>query len=125
MFVRSLVWYLVCAMLLIAVVPRTEAGISPSHVIACPSSQRLNDIAEIQAILERRVVERRLEDLGFSAAEISNRLDELADGQLHAIATSLESLKVGQGGEGLIIGILIIVLIIGVILPLFGIKVWR
>lgn len=122
---RCLVWYLVLTMLLIAIAPRVDAGLSPSDSVASVPSGRAQDLTKIQAVLERKIVEARLQDFGFTAGEIRNRLSDLTDQQIHHLSTRLEDVKIGGNGEGVLIGVLIIILVIAVILPLLGIRVWR
>jgi hypothetical protein len=42
----------------------------------------------------------RLADLGFSADEITARLSELSDEQIHYFASKLDDLKVGGDASG-------------------------
>jgi hypothetical protein len=126
MVLRCLAWYLVFTMLFVTVLPRVDAAFSPSEMIGClPSQERFRDAGRIQAVLEREMIEVRLQALGFNVSEIENRLRELNDQQVHILAVKLQEQKVGGNGEGVLLGILIIALVIGVILPLLGIKVWR
>jgi hypothetical protein len=121
---KCVVWYLVLALFLIAIVPPAQAGLSPSDLII-GGTARQGDVEKIRMALERRIIESRLQDLGFTVSEIRDRLDQLNDRQIHAIAMKIEELETGGNGGGVVIGILIIVLVIAVILPLLGVRVWR
>ncbi len=120
---KYVVWYLVCAMFVIGIAPRLEAAFSPSEALVLSPSGHSSDLETIRTALEQRLVRQRLEDLGFSADEISTRLSELSDEQVHYFASKLDELKVGGDGLGFLIAILIIVILVIVILQLTGHKV--
>lgn len=122
---RCLLWYLVLSMLIVSVAPRAEASFAGSRAVSVSDDDREREIGQIQRFLETRIVETRLQELGFTATEIQSRLSSLSDQQIHKLALQMEELKTGGAGEGLLIGILIIILVIGVVLPLLGIRVWR
>jgi hypothetical protein len=120
---KFVLWYLVVAMFIIGVAPRLEAAFAPSEALVL-SSARSADLATVQAILENKLISQRLQDLGFSADEISARLSQLSDQQIHSIAQKLDDLKVGaDGGTGLVIAILLIIVIVLLIINLTGHKV--
>jgi hypothetical protein len=74
--------------------------------------------------LESRLVSQRLSDLGFSQGEISSRLNQLSDEQIHYFASHLESLQTGgDAGLGIIIALLVIAILVVVLLQLSGHKV--
>jgi hypothetical protein len=120
---KYLVWYLACAMFVIGIAPRLEAAFAPSEGLVPTVSTRATDVETITAALEQKLVRQRLQDLGFSADEVSMRLSELTDAQLHYFATKLDDLKVGGDGLGFVIAILIIALLVILILQLTGHKV--
>ncbi|MBP1731954.1 MAG: hypothetical protein H6Q55_2383 [Deltaproteobacteria bacterium] len=120
---KYVVWYLVCAMFIIGIAPRLEAAFSPSEALVLSPSARASDTETIRTALEQRLVRQRLADLGFSADEISARLSELSDEQVHYFASKLDDLKVGGDGLGILIGILVIVVLVLLILHLTGHKV--
>lgn len=126
---------LVAALIVIAAVPPFLLGILPvrSDAMLIPNDppvaqgqtalQRLDDLQKVQAVLESKIVRQRLADLGFSANEITMKLNGLSDEQIHFVATQVDSLIVG-GFHGvddvlhLAISILVIVLIVVLILVL-------
>jgi hypothetical protein len=112
-------------MLVTVFAPRAEADFSPSRSMACPTVDRAHDMGRIQTVLETKTVRARLTDLGFTPFEIAERLSRMTDSQLHSVATSLEETKTGGAAEGVLIGVMVIVLVVLVILPLLGIRVWR
>jgi len=120
-----LFWYLILSMFVVSAAPPLEASFSGSRALPGSTDEREADMGRIQRLIETKVVEARLQELGFSATEIETRLASLDDAEIHQIASQLEDLKTGGAAEGLIIGILVIILVIGVILPLLGIRVWR
>jgi Family of unknown function (DUF6627) len=120
---KYVIWYLVCAMFVIGIAPRLEAALSPSEALVLSPSSRASDTETIRSALEQKLVRQRLADLGFRADEISARLSELSDEQVHYFASKLDELKVGGDGLGILIGILVIVVLVLLILQLTGHKV--
>jgi hypothetical protein len=108
---------LIVLMSLISVVPKVDAGFVPSDRSLIPSL-RDQDMQTVQKVLENKIITNRLEALGYSAAEIDQRLDQLSDKELHSLASQMESLAPGGDGVGFVIGILVIVLLVIVILKL-------
>ena len=123
MLKRFMSWYLVVAMFIIAVVPHAEGAFVPSSPLTTNESQRVSDLQKVQTFLETRLVQQRLEDLGFSAVEVKEKLSMLSDQQLHNYAQQLDNLRAGGDGIGFIIGVLVIIILVIVILHLTGHKV--
>ena len=123
MIKKYLVLYLVCAMFVIGIAPRLEAAFTPSEALVSAISIRAVDVEKIRTALEQKLVRQRLQDLGFSADEISTRLSELTDGQIHYFATRLDDLKVGGDGLGFVIAILVIIALVLLIIQLTGHRV--
>ena len=123
MFRRLISCYLVAAMLVIGVAAPLQAAFSPSEALMLSPAARSSDIAKVQAALENKLVKQRLQDLGFSADEITARLAQLSDQQIHSIAQRLDDLRVGGDGMGFVIGILVIIALVLVIIHLSGHKV--
>ena len=122
-FLKQISWYLVFAMFIIGIAPRVDAAMAPSTLIASSTLDRAADLAEIQRVLEMKVVKERLENLGFTAEEVSARLAQLSDHQMHQLAQQIDDLKVGTDAGGVIIALIIIVLIVVAILYFTGRKV--
>lgn len=123
-FAKQVSWYLIVAMFIIGIAPRLDAAIAPSEVIASSQFERAADLAQIQRVLEMKVVRERLEKLGFTADEIRARVDALSDHQVHQLAGQIDDLRVGKDdGLGVIIALLIIVILVIVVLQLTGRKV--
>jgi hypothetical protein len=121
---KALACYLVMAIFLIGMVPRLDAAFSPSDLLTVGPSVRAGDIEKIRTVLENKLVRQRLQDLGYSVDEITGRLAQLSDQEVHKIAQKLDDLKVGGDGLGIIIAILVIVVLVLLILQLTGHRVF-
>ncbi|MBS3917535.1 MAG: PA2779 family protein [Deltaproteobacteria bacterium] len=115
--------YLVVAMFIIGITPRVYAGFSPSEAISMLSFDRSSDLEKIRKVLEMKMVEERLRDLGFTPDEIEKRLTQLRDHQIHQLALNLDQLQVGGSGWAVLIVILLIAIIIGVVIYVSGHRV--
>ena len=112
-FMKCVSCYLVLAMFVIGIVPRVDAGLSPSEVIALSKTDRTSDLEKIQQILETKMIRTRLQQLGFSHNEIQARLTRLNDQQIHQLALKLDKIRVGGNGfEFLVVSLLIGILIV-------------
>ncbi|MEW6614948.1 MAG: PA2779 family protein [Thermodesulfobacteriota bacterium] len=122
-FMKQVTWYLVVAMFIIGIVPRVEAGFAPSEAVALTKIDRAADLEKVQKVLETKIIKKRLEKLGFTQDEISNRFSQLSDSQIHQLALKLDDLKVGGDGLGVVIAILVIAILVVILLHLTGHKV--
>jgi hypothetical protein len=120
---KCLAWYLVVAMFVIGIAPRVEAAFSPSEILPLIAGDRASDMERIQKVLEMKLVQQRLQDLGYTAEEIGNRLSQLGDQQIHRLAQKLDDLKVGQDGTGVIIFLLVVIVVILIVLQATGRRV--
>lgn len=115
---RTLATTLVLALSLHAMVPSGLAGpISSTGIVA--ASGRTTDLATIQSALEHKVVQQRLQDLGFTPAEIQQRLSQASNADLHQLA--VESEKVMAGGD-IIVTVLLVVLLVLLILRITAVE---
>jgi hypothetical protein len=122
---KSVSWYLVIAMFLIAIAPRVDAAMVPSEIIALSQTDRAADLEKIRQTLELKAVGERLRQLGLSQEEVKTRLAELSDHQIHQIALQLDEIKIGQGDVlGVIIALLVIAILVVVLLKLTGHRVF-
>lgn len=117
-----LVIYLSLALCLIGAIPTPAAAmwLSPES----PGSARRADLDRIRTVLENRLVAQRLSDLGLSATQVSERMSDLSDEEVHQIATRLDALT--PGGDtalGVIIALLVIAILVIVVIQLSGHKV--
>lgn len=97
-------------------------GLTPSSygslILSEPVSMeatRAADLATIQQMLELKVVQHRLEALGFTQDEIALRLALASDADLHQLATQSEDLLAG-GAAGLLVTVLVVILLVLLIL---------
>jgi hypothetical protein len=80
---------------------------------------RASDQEKVQSLLERKVIQQRLKDLGYNAGDIERRMDRLSDAQVHQVAMRVDQqLPAGDGGASLwiIVGaVLLLILLIAAI----------
>jgi len=108
-------YYLVVTMFVVGIVPRVDAGLSPSEVIVLSKTDRTSDLEKIQKILEKKMIRTRLEQLGFSQDEIQDRLTQLNDQEVHEFALRLDKMRVGGNG----FEVLVVVLLLGILILLY------
>jgi len=77
---------------------------------------RAADLATIQQMLEQKVVQHRLGELGFTPGEIETRMDLASNAELHQLAMQSETLT--AGGDVGVIAVLVIVVLVLLILRL-------
>lgn len=124
-FKRSLVGYLVIATVvlgLLSVFPASEGWamfLSSNQT----SSVRQEDLSKIQTVLESKMIHQRLADLGLSHEEITSRLAQLSDQEVHQVASQLDSLHAGGDALGVVIALLVIAILVVILLQLTGHKV--
>lgn len=114
---RHTAFILIAVMSLFSFVPKAEASLVPT-AMTMSSELRSQDLASVQKVLENKAVKARLSALGYSDAEISAKLSQVSDSELHGLASQLDALDAGGDGIGIVIGLLVIVLLVVVILKL-------
>ena len=114
---RHTAFILIAVMSLFSFVPKAEASLVPT-AMTMSSELRSQDLASVQKVLENKAVKARLSALGYSDAEISAKLSQVSDSELHSLASQLDALDAGGDGIGFVIGLLVIVLLVIVILKL-------
>jgi len=119
---KPIALYLVIALFIISVFPKAgDTAFVPSEFIAL---DRAADIEKIQKTLEMKIVKERLQALGLNQEEITTRLDQLSDQQIHQLATKIDDLRIGQGNAlEAVIALLVIILLVVLILHLTGHRV--
>lgn len=124
MLKRYVALCLVIVMSLFAVIPRVEAAFSSSQAITLQQVDRESDLRQIQTTLETKIIEQRLQDLGFTGEEIKTRLNQLSDQQIHSLAQKIDDLRVGKDNVlGVIMALLVIAILVVVLLQLTGHKI--
>lgn len=110
---------IVCGMLAVLVFSlmpmESEAMLAPADesIISADGSSRTEDLQTVRKVLEQKIIQQRLQDFGLSQGDINARLDRMSDGQLHAMATQLNSvIPAGDNTVWTIVGILLIVLLV-------------
>lgn len=114
--VRRTALVLVVVMGLFGFVPRLDAAFVPS-THSWSALDRQDDMARVQKVLEDKMVRERLKALGLTAEEISARLDQLSDQEVHAFATQLDTVTAaGSTGEVIIVILLVAILVVLILL---------
>jgi hypothetical protein len=113
---------LVVVMGFFGLVPRLDAAFVPS-ADSWPTLDRQKDMAKVQKVLEEKMVRGHLKALGFSEEEISARLDQLLDQEVHALVTQLDTVTAGGTTGEVIIVILLVAILVVLVLQLAGKRV--
>jgi uncharacterized pyridoxal phosphate-containing UPF0001 family protein len=105
----SLIFLLMCTLSIGSLQSTAHASvISTQQYLSAVDRQRV--LAQVDAVLARGEVQRKLEQLGVDPAETSARVAALTDAELAQLAQDLESLPAGGLLE--VIGIVFVVLLI-------------
>ena len=112
-WIRELSRLLVVVFAMQGMLPHASAGFIPSALIGT-EDVRLADIRTIQTALESKVVRQRLQEIGFTAEEIEDRLAYASDEDLHQLAVHSENVLAGGG----VVEVLLIVVLVLLILRL-------
>jgi hypothetical protein len=129
LFNTSLILYLCAALIVtgtVAAFPASGwASFVESESSAAPASfDRSADLSRLRVHLEQKVVAQRLADWGLSPQEVSARVAQMSDAQLHRTVAQLDSVQPGgDSGLGVIIGLLVIAILVVVLLQLTGHRV--
>lgn len=122
-----IIWMMVVAIVNLSFETRNaSAALLPSAAVmdvGIPGSDRESSIKRIQAALESKLIVQRLADLGLTQAEITSRLNQLSDQQVHEIATQLDALQPGGDALGTLVVLLVIAILVVVLLQLTGHKI--
>ncbi|MBI1819375.1 MAG: PA2779 family protein [Nitrospirae bacterium] len=130
-FNKTVIIYLCLALFFIGAFPADLFAMflsssTPGMNASAPfSPSRDQDLQNIQKTLESKLLQQRLEDLGLTAEQISIRISQLNDDQLHQLSSRLDAMQTGGGndGLGLIIALLVIAILVVVLLQVSGHKV--
>ena len=123
-FRNWVIWYLVIAMFVIGITPRVYAGFSPSEVVGLSPAERSCDLQKVQKFLEMKMVRERLKEYGLAQDEITARLDQLSDQQIHQLALKVDDLRVAADeGLGIIVALLVIAILVVILIMLLGHRV--
>lgn len=119
--IRNVTWLMAFAMCVIGFVPRVEAGMVPSQPL---SSNRGDDLARIQQTLETKMVSESLKQMGFTREEVSLKLNQMDDQQIHQLASKIDEVRVGGDALGVVIALLVIAILVVLLLQLTGHKIF-
>jgi len=98
------------------ITPSAFASPIPSEPVSMEHA-RAADLATIQQMLEMKVVQHRLEELGFTPDEVVSRLNMASHAELHDLATQSEDVLAGGDG-GIVVTVLVVILLVLLILRL-------
>ncbi len=118
---KPIALYMVLACLVMFSVPKDSWAyiVQSKHV----TSSRQYDIKAVQRVLESKIVDQRLSELGLSVGAINERLDMLSDGEIHVLASKIDNLYAGSGVASVLIGLLLIAALIIILLKVTGRKI--
>lgn len=117
--IKFLACYLMAALFVMGTIERSFAGYSPSEMIKLTAEERVADIAKVRAALETKLVGEKLKQLGFNKEEITSRLGQLSDAQLHKLAVKSDEMRVAGDGFGVVIAVLVIAILVVLFLYVF------
>ena len=119
---RVIASYLAVFLFVAAVIPaKTYAYATESIEVYSSRQENMN---KVQRALESKIVQDKLAELGLTKDEATAKLDKLSDADLHQFAMNADSLDSGgDGGIGLLIGLLIIAILIVLLLQLTDHKI--
>ncbi len=117
---RIFVSYLTVAFSILSFASSAPAMFIPSPYQGSGTSHRDADLQKIQKLLESKLIQHKLSQLGLTGEEIEGRLHQLDDEQIHQIASQINAVE--PGGNGEVVVIIVLVVLIGfLILELTGI----
>ncbi len=117
---KSLTFYLVCAIFIMTLPAQGWAMFIPSGP---PDSVRQADMNGIQKTLETAMIKQRLADFGLSPEEAMTRLNSLSDDQIHQLSENIDSVQAGADGAGALIFLLLVAILVVVFLQASGHRV--
>ena len=110
-FNRIFVSYLTVAFSILSFASSAPAMFIPSPYEGSGASDREPDLQKIQNLLESKLIQHKLSQLGLTKEEIEARLDQLDDEQIHQIASQINALEPGGNGATVVIIIVLLALI--------------
>ena len=117
---RMLTLYLIFAIFIISAIPSPSSAMFITPGAGNSVADSIGDMAKVQTFLESRLVQQRLTDFGLTAEEVSSRLNQLSQDQLHQIATHIDEIDYGGDALGGILSLLVIIILIIVIIKIMG-----
>jgi hypothetical protein len=117
---RMITIYLVFAVFIISAIPSPSSAMFITPGAGNSVADSIGDMTKVQTFLESRLVQQRLADFGLTAEEVSIRLNQLSQDQLHQIATHIDEIDYGGDALGGILSVLVIIILIIVIIKIMG-----
>ncbi len=117
---RMITIYLVFAVFIISAIPSPSSAMFITPGAGNSVADSIWDMTKVQTFLESRLVQQRLADFGLTAEEVSIRLNQLSQDQLHQIATHIDEIDYGGDALGGILSVLVIIILIIVIIKIMG-----
>ena len=112
-FTQTMVWALMLTTFATGCFPQEgNAALAPATSAAPSGQDRAEDLQKVQRLLESKIVQQRLEDLGLTPEEIQARLTLLSDAQVHQMAAQIDALMPGGGVDLTTIVALVLLLLI-------------
>ena len=127
-FLQVVVWTVAMTTLVTGVFPPdVQAMLAPPSATASELGTGLDraaDLQKVQSVLETKVVSQRLADYGLNQEEISARVNQLSDAQLHQMASQIDAMiPAGDGGLGIVIALLVIAILAVILIYLLDHKI--
>ena len=114
--IKMIIWVLVAATFLSFWFPQEGGAMLAPAGIAEESHfgpNREEDMRRVQHVLESKIVQQKLKDLGLNQKEINARLSLLPDNELHRMASQIDAqMPGGDAGLSIIITILVIAILV-------------
>ena len=118
---RAFICYLTMAFSMLSFASSAPAMFIPSPHEGSATSHRDTDLHRIQKLLESKLIQHKLSQLGLTKDEIEARLHQLDDDQIHQIASQINALEPGGGTAEVVIIIVLLAIIGFLVLELSGI----
>ena len=106
-FSRVFICYLTVAFSILSFASSAPAMFIPSPSEGNGASHRETDLQKIQKLLESKLVQHKLSQLGLTKEEIEARLHQLDDEQIHQVASQIHALEPGGGASWVFVIILL------------------
>ncbi|UCD71098.1 MAG: PA2779 family protein [Syntrophobacterales bacterium] len=119
-FRRVFIWYLTVAFSILSFASSAPAMFIPSPYEGNGTPHQETDLQKIQRLLESKLVQHKLSQLGLTKEEIEARLNHLDDEQIHQIASQINALEPGGGTVEVVIIVILVALLGFLILELTG-----
>ena len=114
---KRLAVLLVFSMSLISVAPPAQARFITTDDSAF-NPVRGHDLEVVRQAMELKTVKTRLLALGYTPEDVSARLAQLNDEELHQLAVEIDSVQTAGDALGLVIGLVILAILVVVLIKL-------